>query len=98
MDVEWEGGQWTLDRGAEGLGTHPQEEEESGRPSEHQTATSLFILEVYLNAAIPEWGVSIKTRDPGDQHAVCCAVVDTDFSWWGGNCYVKTKTHKQTQL
>lgn len=28
-----------LNRGVEGFSTHPQEEEKSGRPSEHQTAT-----------------------------------------------------------
>lgn len=98
VDTEWRGVSGLLNRGVESLGTHPQEDEKSGRTSEHQTATSLFILEVYLNAATPERGVSIKTRDPGDQHTVCRAVVDTDFSWWGGNYYIKTKTHIQTQL
>jgi len=45
-----------------------------------------FIIEVYLNVAIAEWGVSIETREPGDQDAVCSTVVDPDFRWWGRNC------------
>lgn len=53
----------------------------------------LFIKKGYLNSAIAQRGVAVKTRDPGDEHAVCGAVVDPDFSRWGGNCYVKDKRH-----
>lgn len=58
----------------------------------------LFVTEVHLNAAVTERGVSIKTGDPGDQDAVCGPVADPDFSWRGGNCYVKNKDTPQTQL
>lgn len=42
--------------------------------------------EVYLDAAVPEGGVSVKTWDPGDEDAVRRALADADFRGRGGNC------------
>jgi hypothetical protein len=68
-----------------------------GKVREHHSAPSLSILEIYLNAAVLKWGVAIKTRDPGDQDAVCCTVEDMDFSGRGGDYYGKRRhTHTIT--
>lgn len=59
----------------------------------HQAATSPCALEaVYLNSATAERGIAIKARDPGDNDGMRALVVDADFSWWGGECYMR-ETH-----